>query len=152
MNNIKNGMVTLGWYCLLAAITFLLAPWVEKTAASVLYIIALVVSLLIWYESLYVDLRKGIQQSLATMSFFIIPSLIISLGRYLLVAGDEYWKIVYEFFHGPFISGLTPIMNMSARPVLTILLPSLIILALFFFRLIKHIIRENSWQKTPYIY
>lgn len=143
-------MIALGWYCLLTGLSFVLTLVMSKFTVSLLYIIVLVLSLLLWYEFMYIDFRKGIQQSVITMLFFIIPSLVISVGNFLQL-GNQSWRMVYSFFHGPFIYGLAPIINLN-RPVLSIILPSGIILLLFIFLIIKYIIIEKKWQKSPYIY
>lgn len=152
MKKIKNGMIALGLYCLLVGLAFLITSGVDKTTAQVIYIIVLVLGLLIWYESMYTDLRKGLLQGTSTMLCFVIPSLVLSIGYYLQIADHESWKTLYFFFHSPFIYGLNSVINIPDRPIMSIILPSGIIVIFFLFLLIKHIIRENNWQKSPYIY
>lgn len=149
MNKIKNGMIALGWYCLLAGFSFMLALVMPKFIVSLIYIIVLVLSLLLWYEFMYIDFRKGIQQSVITMLFFIIPSLVISVGNFLQLSYQS-WRFVYKFYHGPFLYGLAPVINLN-KPLSSIILPSGIILLIFFFLIIKYIILEKKWQKSPYV-
>ncbi|HBQ85468.1 MAG TPA: hypothetical protein DER33_01930 [Syntrophomonas sp.] len=150
MNKIKDGTIALGWYCLLAGLSYMLALVIPKITVSLLYIVVLVLSLLLWYEFMRIDFRKGIQQSIITMLFFIIPSLVISIGNFLQME-NELWKMVYIFFHGPFIYGFAPVTDLNL-PALSIILPSGVIMLLFIFLITKYIIIEKKWQKSPYLY
>ncbi|HEX3012617.1 MAG TPA: hypothetical protein VHQ70_11430 [Syntrophomonadaceae bacterium] len=152
MKNVENGLKTLLCYCIFTALIYFLTPAMNKTTASVVYIVVLLSVLMGWYEIIYIDLRKGLLQGIITMLFFIVPSLGISGAYYLQAMKEGFLRVLYTFFHSPFIYGLNSVINMPLRPVLSIMLPSGVILVLFTFSLIKNIITENNRRRSPYIF
>lgn len=146
-----KGLSTFGWYCLIAVFTFFVVPVFNEAGAALFYAVVMVLSLLVWYEAISYDIRKGIPQGMGTVLWFSIPSLILSAAGN--IAGEsQIWGLINQVFNGPFIFGLNPVFDTFDLPVVRIIWPSLIILLLFVFQLIRHIIKESNWQKTPYIY
>lgn len=152
MGKLKYGMTALLLYVLLAAVAYAAVTyWNWNT--GVVYSIAFLLSVVIWYEALSQAFTRGLGQGLGVIFSYIVPSLIISYLYFAAgiptgEAGIKAW--FYQLFHLPLIFGLNSSL-FSEHSFLIIIFPSLLMIILAVYPFSRYITIIMESQHTQYI-
>lgn len=154
MGKLKYGMSALILYALLASVAYIAVTyWNWNT--GIVYSIAFLFSVVIWYEALNRAFACGLGQGMGAIFSYIVPSLIISYLYFAVaatpagVAGSKVW--LYQLFHLPLLFGLNHSL-FSDYSLLVIIFPSLLMLILAIYPIIRYIIKAIESQHTQYIF
>ncbi len=153
MGKIKYGMAALLLYALLASAAYIAVTyWSWNT--GVVYSIAFLLSIVIWYEALNRAFARGLGQGMGVIFSYIVPSLIISYLYFAAAtpigeAGSKVW--LYQLFHLPLLFGLNNSL-FSDYSFLVIIFPSLLMIILAIYPFTRYIIKAIESQHTQYIF
>ncbi|MDD3271891.1 MAG: hypothetical protein WC109_03460 [Syntrophomonadaceae bacterium] len=154
MGKLKYGIVALLLYALLASVAYATVTYWNWNN-GIVYSIAFLLSVVIWYEALNRAFARGLGQGIGVIFSYIVPSLIISYLYFTATAiwaseaGFKIW--LYELFHLPLIFGLNNRL-FPEHPLLIIIFPSLLMLILAVYPFSRYITRAMESQHTQYIF
>lgn len=154
MGNIKYGLTALLLYVLLASVAYITVTyWNWNT--GIVYSIAFLLSIVIWYEALNRAFNRGLVQGMGVIFSFMFPSLIISYLYFAAATtpvGEEGMKVwLYQLFHLPLLFGLNNSL-FSDHSFLVIIFPSLLMVILAIYPFTRYIIKAIESQHTQYIF
>lgn len=156
MRKLTYGVAALLLYCILAAAAYgVVTFW--NWHSGLMYTIAFMISVVIWYEALTGAFRRDMGRGMGVVLAYIIPSITISYFNYsasLAEVGKAAMNTtLYEIFHMPFIFGLNSTSGFLAdHPLLMIFLPSLMMLILAIYPFALNISKAIEAQHTQYIF
>ena len=154
MGKLKYGMVALLLYVLLASAAHATVTYWNWNS-GIVYSIAFLLSVVIWYEALTRGFTRGLGQGIGVIASYIIPSMIISYLYFVanpIPAGEAGIKVwLYRLYHLPLLFGLNSSF-FSNYPFLIIIFPSLLVLILAIYPFIRYITRALESQHTQYIF
>ncbi|MGS0765410.1 hypothetical protein [Syntrophomonas curvata] len=156
MRKIKNGVIALLVYCMLAAAAYgVVTFW--KWHPGFIYTIIFMLSVVVWYEALTRAFKRDMGRGMGVVLSYIIPSIVISYLNYsagLAGAGKATINTtVYELFHMPMIFGLNVTSGLLVdHPLLMIFFPSLMMLILAIYPFARNISKAIEAQHTQYIF
>lgn len=154
MGKLKYGMVALLLYALLASAAYIAVTYWNWNI-GIVYSIAFLLSVVIWYEALNKAFASGLGQGMGVIFSYIVPSLIISFlyftanGIPVAEAGFKNW--LYQLYHLPLLFGLNNSL-FSDYSFLVIIFPSLLMLILAIYPFTRYVIKAIESQHTQYIF
>lgn len=154
MRKIKDGVVALLLYCVLAAAAYgMVTFW--NWNSGMIYTITFMLSVVIWYEALTRAFRRDMGRGMGVVLAYVIPSLIISYlyGADITQTSGTIGATIYQMFHMPVLFGLKDVSSLlAAHPLLMIFFPSLIMLILAIYPFAHNISNAIEAQHTQYIF